>query len=58
MKYKNISKHELTIPEVGVIARGDIFDTDIDINNVNIERIETLKEHSASTHPAHNQKLS
>jgi hypothetical protein len=47
-KYKNISKDELTVPNVGVVKSGEIVETPEDFHNINFERVEKKKEDNKS----------
>lgn len=39
MKYKNISKEDLYIPNIGLVKSGSIVDTKIEINNQSFEKV-------------------
>lgn len=39
MKYKNITKEDLYVPNVGLIKSGETVETKIEINNHNFEKV-------------------
>jgi len=39
MKYKNISKEDLYIPNIGLVKSGAIVETSIEINNQSFEKV-------------------
>lgn len=39
MKYKNISKQTLIVPDVGVVEAGEVIETSFEINNSNFEKV-------------------
>lgn len=47
-KYKNITKNELTVPNVGVVKPGEIVETPEDFHNINFEKVEE-KENKKQT---------
>ena len=47
MKYKNITKQELSIPNVGIVAPGETIETEIEINNPNLQEV-VIKKHAES----------
>jgi hypothetical protein len=42
-KYKNISKLDLFVPQVGLVKAGEEVLTEVDINNSNFEKVEKVK---------------
>ena len=39
MEYKNITKKDLTVPEVGIVKAGETVETKVKINNSNFELV-------------------
>ena len=42
-KFKNISKDELTVPNVGVVKPGEIVEAPEEFHNINFEKVEESK---------------
>lgn len=38
-KYKNISNEDLVIPNLGIVQAGEMVETELDINNSNLEMV-------------------
>lgn len=43
-KYKNITKQDLTIPNVGIVKAGEVVELPEEFHNVNFEKVEKKKE--------------
>jgi len=44
MKYKNISKQDLTLPGIGLVKAGGIIEQPDGFNNANFEKVEEAKK--------------
>lgn len=40
MKYRNISSDTISIPEVGLFAAGETFESVIELNNAKVQRVD------------------
>jgi len=39
MKYKNTSDQDLEIPNVGIVKAGEVIESEVEINNANLEKV-------------------
>lgn len=44
MKYKNITKEDWLVPQVGLVKAGEEVETEVEINNSNFQKVEPAKE--------------
>ena len=45
MKVKNITKEELTVPEIGIVKPGEVVEAPEGFHNINFEKVVEKKEH-------------
>lgn len=56
MKYKNITKTDLYIPNVGLVKAGEVVETEIQINNQNFELVVEKKSEATAQVKIENNK--
>ena len=48
-KYKNISDQDLEIPYVGVVKAGEVIESEVEINNANLEKVASNNQSKSKT---------